>query len=266
VAPHPLFLSEDPDKPAPEGIEVITIRRANGAKKETYPHSFVAADLQSFEDIHKSFGGGDYELIGRNAHHIVSRKYVTLPGPSLPFSPTDASAPAPQPPASNARGGGGDGLGGMGAVIVAMIQSQAAQAQAQAQMMGQMMVAAMSRKEAPPTPPQDTALIQLLMKASHDDRQALTSLFATIATREPPAPSGDISAFQQGMALAMQLVESQGAAASGGGDWTPDTILQTVQAAVEGMKVAKDLAPSRPTVVEAPQPPQPAPPPSKGPP
>src|SRR4030095_17081285 len=83
---HPLFLNENDE--APPEIGYIHIVRYEGsfssARKITMPKQFSAEELTELEQIFDLYGGGHYELIGRDIgnQRITARRRYTLPGPS----------------------------------------------------------------------------------------------------------------------------------------------------------------------------------------
>lgn len=78
---HPLF-PPDEDGEAPQVLKIHVLRYEGGAKPVWCPRLFDAAELQSLEDIHGLFGGGTYELIGRDATNITARVTYAIPGKS----------------------------------------------------------------------------------------------------------------------------------------------------------------------------------------
>lgn len=98
---HPLFLWEEGERIIPIGW--INVRRYTAQGPVDCPRIWSAEELRSDDDVFTLFGGGTYELLGRNAlpngqpGQVVRRRRLMLEGASKPFSgeqPSQAQATA----------------------------------------------------------------------------------------------------------------------------------------------------------------------------
>jgi hypothetical protein len=86
---HPLFLNENDEDPPEVGF--IHIVRYDGPfsanRKIQVPKQFAAEELTDLEQIYELYGGGNYELIGRDYanQRITKRVRITLPGSPKPI-------------------------------------------------------------------------------------------------------------------------------------------------------------------------------------
>src|SRR6201986_1651515 len=85
---HPLFPPDenyDEDSEPPDIQEVSCQRKENG-KYVTAPRSFLLQALPNVSAIFAEFGGGEYQLIGRDSRHVIRcRVLLQLPGPPKPM-------------------------------------------------------------------------------------------------------------------------------------------------------------------------------------
>jgi hypothetical protein len=140
VTSHPLFpVDEDSDDDEIKTVQLIQIARKENGKPVFAPRARQASELQSLDQIHAEFGGGEYLLYAYNNGRISTRRTVNLPGKPKPMyddgidasaSPAQAPAPPPADPMSAMMGGGQGGL--MGLIMMMMQQMMQQQAQAAA--------------------------------------------------------------------------------------------------------------------------------------
>lgn len=88
---------EDGERAAPD-VHFVNVLRWEGGAKVTAPRLFRAEELQDQEQLFALYGGGKYELNGRDAtcSRIVARRALSLPGPSKPMHPAPEVASAPE--------------------------------------------------------------------------------------------------------------------------------------------------------------------------
>lgn len=104
-----LFAVDDEDGAGGEELRIpevhyISVLRWDGGAKVTAPRLFPAEELPDQAALFALYGGGKYELLGRDASstRIVAKRALNLSGPSKPLHPQEQAA-AP----SEAQQGGG---------------------------------------------------------------------------------------------------------------------------------------------------------------
>src|SRR5579864_7937210 len=86
---HPLFMWEEGERIIP--IAWINVRRYTSAGPVDAPRVWPAEELRTEDDIYSLFGGGTYELLGRNVlpgggpGQLIRRRRLTLEGAPKPF-------------------------------------------------------------------------------------------------------------------------------------------------------------------------------------
>jgi hypothetical protein len=101
---HPLFPAQDSESEPPE-IGWISLCRWNSQRGqlEYIPRKFSAEEIQDLSQIYELFGGGRYELVGRNraGNRIVAKRAYTVAGEPRPLTqetPVLDTKPAFTPP------------------------------------------------------------------------------------------------------------------------------------------------------------------------
>ena len=121
TSPHQLFPPLFPHRDEPyveprDGVLVTFQRRRSDGQFEHCPQDFAVAEVQSWMDVMRRWGGGEYRAIGKNGRHQIvalcpPRGWQTLEGASTQFTfpdgtlyglPIDATATDPATPPSAA--------------------------------------------------------------------------------------------------------------------------------------------------------------------
>jgi hypothetical protein len=88
---------DDDDAPVVPDVRFINVTRWDGGAKVTAPRLFRAEELADQGALFALYGGGRYELLGRDVTNsrIIAKRALNLPGPSKPMHDDQPSA-APQ--------------------------------------------------------------------------------------------------------------------------------------------------------------------------
>ena len=252
---HPLFPpsedDEDPDIEPPD-IQLIHVQRKENGKYVTAPRVFLAGELLSAAALHAEFGGGEYQLIGKDSRHILRRKVlIQLPGPPKPMF--DEGTPAPQAkPAANPMAammsGGGEGGGIMGIVMMMMQQMMQAQSTAaanQSQMMMAFIQSMASGNQAQITAAQENMNRQAERDA-RDKESQMAMLIKLTEARGSGNSSGTEESFFKGVEFmrhfSTQQIENMKNQAKSGGDVDLEGIIGTVLEALQGFNAFKEMS------------------------
>lgn len=220
---HPLFPPKDDDEDAPEVARIIVTRHEAGGPVVA-PHTFAAEDLQSFEDIVGLFGGGNYELIARDARRITARRQYRLGGKSKPLVAEEPSeTPRPQPAQQSA---------GADALVMTMMQTMMQMQQAQHQSTMQFLSAMVQSNQN-----NGREHVQAMQQSYQAAQEAQTRLMSAIIEAGRGASGGgglSADAAIQFIEMGAEMVHGQregggGGEGEGGGD---------LEAVTEGMNVA----------------------------
>lgn len=186
---HPLFLWEEGERI--QAIGWINVRRYTATGPVDSPRVWPASELLSDEDLYALFGGGSYELLGRNSlpngqpGQVIRRRRLMLEGPPKPFS---GETPQPQAAAAPAAGAMGSSAFDL---LLAQMREDRHEARQREERRDAEMRAAEERREARELQRSQTT-IQLVTGALG----AFVPLVQAIITRPPPpapappAPSG----------------------------------------------------------------------------
>lgn len=233
---HPLFPREQDDEDDERDISWIHVTRFERTGQVFHPRLFDAKELTSLEDISAHFGGGQYEVIGRteDRSRVSARHRWSLPGPSIPFVPSDAAGAPAAPPATPA------GLSG-DHQLLALIMQQSQQSNAQMMQMfmqmnaqtTQVMVAALSRDKG-----EGSAVVNAIATMAAKDKETLVALLSQIGKQN----SGGADQLMKGMELGLEMAAGK---AKDDTDSTLETIAGAVQAAA-AMANAAGPAPGAP--------------------
>lgn len=66
-------------------LELLLVRRLENERWIFVQGRFLPNELPDREAVRTRFGGGKYEVIGRNKHRIIARTTFVIDGPSLPI-------------------------------------------------------------------------------------------------------------------------------------------------------------------------------------
>lgn len=208
LAPHPLFPIDEEDDAEQEAPQVafITVSRFDNGQRSTAPRIFRAEELPSLEVLHALFGGGKYELLGRDAGNarIVAKRAYSIPGPPKPMFET------PEPEASSTP----PGLD-VAALLKAMQPQQASGFNMQA-VLGLLGVLApvftqYLQNQAAAQQAQTLAQQQFLatiLTTSQANNDKLVSVMGSLYAAKPSGGSGDGS-FRDGMQFMQDFIAGQ---------------------------------------------------------
>jgi hypothetical protein len=252
---HPLFPPSDEDdseEEAPDIQEILVQRKENG-KYVTAPRTFLAGELQSLGQLHAEFGGGEYQLIGRDSAKRIRRRAVNiLPGPLKPMFDEGPNEPA-KPVASSspmmAMMGGGEG-GIMGLVMMMMqqmMQSQQAASQQQSQMM-MAFIQTMATGNSAQIQAAQESMNRQAERDARDKESQMAMLVKLTEARGAGNSSGGEDSFFKGVEFmrhfSTQQLEmmKQQAAGKGGSDFDLEGIIGTVLEALQGFNAFKEMS------------------------
>jgi hypothetical protein len=215
--PHPLFLPEGEGEEPPE-IGFVNVKRWQNGRWVFAHRQYTPGDLDSLERLFELYGGGQYELVGRDKRNakITALKRLELDGDPLPLT---GEAPKPQPmqqPAPAPSGGGVlEGLLPMLLpLVVDYLKSSAAASRTQAEQQTQLMIAMMGRDA-------ENARAHIQTMQQLHDRQAQSQGDLLRAVLERSGGGGGMENFLQAAEVVNQIrqgaVEAV-AGADGGGD------------------------------------------------
>lgn len=241
---HPLFpAKEDDDEPPLIGS--ISICRFDPVKGTSpfIPRRFSAEEIRDLSQIAELYGGGRYELIGRNTegNRIVAKRVYEIAGESkplvAPLPMPDAPPPvrASQQPAQPASPFAG--LAPLLPVIVPVVlqymQTAAADRMAQQQRM----------QEASQSSQQQ---MQAMMMAMMQQQQSSSQAFIQAMSSLPHKGSGSSEEFRAGIAFAENLIQGKldAAAEAGGGETEAAEIMKTIGQAFEMLKLTGNGPPA----------------------
>lgn len=238
---HQLFPPEkDTDNPA--DIQYIIVQRYEGGNRVTCPYIFPADELPTIQALYGLFGGGKYELIGRdgNRQKITGRKSLTLPGKPKPLfnvgglqeavdeEESEASDPLDSPvarasataPLMNSLPAI---LGTLGPLLIAYMQGQQQMRLAESQTQATMFQSLLAQSN------QSSREFIQSMQAMH---QAQTAQMATIlAAKDSGDRTGGDGNFTDGIEWFQEFMAGQkeAMAEKEGGDKTFEQVMQGLQ-------------------------------------
>lgn len=260
--PHPLFppLDEEDDdaSPAPLVSEIL-IQRAEQGKKVTCPRMFRGEELQSLNDLHSLYGGGEYELIARHNGRITARRRYTIPGSMKPMydegnNPLEPTKTPIQAQVINPMQAMlGTGEGGVMGLIMMMMQSMMAQQAQAAQAQTQMFLAMMQGNQQQSAEEKANARAEL---AANIERERINSERTMTLMREmmqSRGQSGSGDEFSRGVdfyrSFANAQIEMARATAKESGEDGVSSILETLMQAFQGYQMLQQQ--SAPVVTQA---------------
>lgn len=245
---HPLFpVDETSDDDEIKPVTLIHIARKENGKLLFAPRARQAAELQSLEQIHSEFGGGEYTLIGYNNGRISTRRSVNLSGKSKPLYDEGVVDPIPVAqtttpvidPMAAMMGGSG---GGFMPLIMLMMQQQQQAADRQMQMFLAMMENTRSSSA------EDKAAARAEMQ-SNVERERINSerMMAMMQTAmQSKGGGGSGEDFTRGVefmrSFATQQIETLRQTAGNGGDTDWGSILETLGQVMQGVGMLKGVA------------------------
>lgn len=250
VVAHPLFpVDEDSDDDEIRTVTSIHVARKENGKLMFAPRPRRADELNSLEQIHSEFGGGEYCLIGYNNGRITARRTINLSGKSKPLF-DDGVEPVLEKPAApsqiinpmQAMMGGGEG-GIMGLIMMMMQQMMQAQAAA-AQNQTQMFMAMMSNTQAQSSEEKASARAEL---QANIERERISSERTMTLMREMMGAKGGGSGedFTRGVefyrSFANAQIEMARATAKESGDDGVGSILETLMQAFQGYQALQEM-------------------------
>lgn len=246
---HPLFpVDEESDDDEIKTVTLIQIARKENGKLMYAPRARQASELQSLEQIHAEFGGGEYAIIGYNNGRISARRTINLSGKPKPMfdDGIDSAAPpvpaAPPPVDPMAAMMGGQGGGGLMGLIMMMMQQMMQQQAAAAASQTQMFIAMMQGNQQSSSEEKAQARAEL---QANIERERINSERTMTLMREMMSnKGGDSSAgFTQGVEFMrgfaqMQIEQLKTAAKSDDGpDW--GSLIETFGLAMQTFGVGK---------------------------
>lgn len=251
VVAHPLFpIGEDDDDDEIRTVTSIHVARKENGKLMFAPRPRRADELQSLEQIHAEFGGGEYCLIGYNNGRITARKTINLSGKSKPLFDdgieqiTEKPAPAQVINPMMAMMGGGDTGGIMGLIMMMMqqmMQQQAASAASQTQMFIAMMQN--SRESSSEEKAQARAELQANIERERISSERTMSLMREMMQSKGQTGSGED--FTRGVefyrSFANAQIEMARATAKESGDDGVSSILETLMQAFQGYQALQEM-------------------------
>ncbi len=256
---HPLFPPSDDDddtETEPPDIYEILVQRKEQGKYCSAPRTFQPDELTSLASLFNEYGGGEYQIIGRDSRHIIRRRAIyMLPGLSKPLF-DDGGARAPEPKAPTAPNpmaammGAGEGGGMMGLVMMMMQSMMSQQAEASRQSM-QMMMAFMQTMASGTTADKQAAQEAMNRQAERDARASenqMKMMLELTQARQAGNSSGSEEAFFKGVEFmrhfSTQQIEQMKLAATGkkDSDFDLEGLLGTALEALQGFKAFQDMS------------------------
>lgn len=245
-AGHPLFpLPEgaDPDEQPPLIGSITLVRHevtAHGAAPVWIPHRFHASELRELSQIQEQFGGGRYELIGRNlaGNHIVARRTYTLPGKPKPLTPQVDDEEKPRTAAAPA----------VAPALPAMLSQQNIGAWMQVATIVSPFILKWLESMANDRAAQARAHQELMLAIMNNQQNSAASSVAMMQSLlEKHSGGGGTADFMRGIEFMQGFFESKAAElekANGGGEGggaNEMQMMQTVGNIIEGIKMIKEL-------------------------
>lgn len=231
---HPLFPPRSDDDEALDIGWIQVTRREPTGQQVWCPRKFAASELTDEAQLNELFGGGTYELIGRDAkgQRIIARRGLVLPGPSKPLfeaPPPSAEAHNPAPAAGPysshvpAQAQGPSWLPIVATIMPLILQW----------LTGQQQMNQQARQDS-------QAMLLAMMNQAQSSNAQIVTLLSNI---NRPADGGTKEGFREGMnfmqeLLAGQLEQAQAAKAEHGED---ESIMKTIEQITQAMGLVKDL-------------------------
>ena len=220
---HPLFpaTSENADPPRVSKINIARFDPIKGTSP-FIPRLFDAAEIRDLSQIAEMFGGGRYELVGRDEHRIVARRSYEIAGESKPLvqevpKPVHDTVPSPALPPPAQSGMGFGGFAAMLPIVVPIILQY-------------LQNAAAERRE---QQTQNQAMYMNMMQQQQASSQAFIQAMSNLNKG-----SGSSEDFRAGIAWAENFIAGKmEAAAEGGGETDAAEIMKTIGQAFEMMKL-----------------------------
>jgi hypothetical protein len=228
---HPLFPAKDENDDPPQ-IGKISIARFDPVKGTSpfIPRMFDAKEILDLSQISEMYGGGRYELVGRNAegNRIVAKRVYDIAGPSKPLVaevPPVETAPVYHPPAAPAQASQMNMATVLPIVVPIVLQY--------------LQNAAADRRE---QQAQSQAMTMAMMQQQQASSQAFIQAMSTLPQR---SGGGSSEEFRAGIQFAENLIEAKMAAANeaGGGEADAGEIMKTIGQAFEMLKLTGGSSP-----------------------
>lgn len=244
---HPLFpVGEDADEDEIKTVTSIHIARKENGKLMYAPRPRAANELESLEQIHAEFGGGEYVLIGYNNGRISARRMVNLSGKPKPmYDEGVQEEPKPQAtvaPVIDPMSGGNNSL--MGLIMMMMQQMMQQQAQA-AQSQTQMFIAMMqgNRQASAEEKAQARAELQANIERERISSERTMALMREMMTARSGGSGEDFTRGVEFMrSFATQQIETLKETATKGGDTDWGSILETLGQVMQGVGMLKQVS------------------------
>lgn len=211
---HPLFARDDDDPRPPAKVDVIHVTRAERSGVVWCPRSFEPDELQSLAQLFELYGGGTYELIGRDSDtgRVSARRKYVIDGPSKPFVEEQKTQPAPAPQVAPPQPAVGAGDSLLVAVLGMMTKSMEVTAQmmtASQQATTQLLATVLAESKNG-----SNAQIQAIAEMARADKDRTTSLVERLLALKQGG-AGGTEDFLRGVEFATALGGGEG---SGGFD------------------------------------------------
>lgn len=228
---HPLFPAKDEGDDPPR-ITNMNISRFDPVKGNSpfIPRLFGADEIRDLSQIAEMYGGGRYELVGRDGNRIVAKRVYDIAGDSKPLvasAPTPPAEPVQQVIQQAPQNQGGLNLASVLPIVVPIVLQY-------------LQNAAADRRE---QQAQSQAMTMAMMQQQQASSQAFIQAMSTLPTRGGGNGSED---FKAGIAFAESIIEGKMAAAAeaNGEDTAVKEIMTTVGQAFEMMKLTGNTPPA----------------------
>jgi hypothetical protein len=225
---HPLFPNLEDDQEVQVGYIHVTRFESGGTVYA--PKLFKAEELQDLDTIVQLYGGGKYELIGRDlkGQRVVTRQTYTLPGKPKPLGPEE-NEPDPKPPVSQTPTPDVANMNPMALmmpIMMQMMQMQAAQATNMHQSTMQMITALIAKSS-------DGANQHVATMQSLHDRHAAdqAAMYQTILAAKGNNGGGSPGDFMKGVEFMKKFVENNVPAEAQQDESFMSTLAQIMQGA-----------------------------------
>jgi hypothetical protein len=251
---HPLFPpgEEDDEDGEPPDIQEIYVQRKEQGKYVSAPRTFMINELPNIQALFAEFGGGEYQLTGRDSRHILRRRVVLqLPGAPKPMfdegqAPAKQAAPPPPNPMAAMMGGGEGGIMGLVMMMMQqMMQSQQAAAQQQSNMMMAFIQTMAQGNQTQITAAQE-AMNRQAERDAKDKQLQIEMMMKLAEVRQSGNSTGGEEAFFKGVEFmrhfSTQQVEMAKASAKSGGEFDLESILESVGQALQGFSALKEMS------------------------
>lgn len=227
---HPLFPPLGDEEQSPD-VVTIHVTRHQSQGQVWHRKRFGAEELTELDQIHVDFGGGRYELIGKNERgKIVARRVYVLDGRPKPLNPTEedetdaGDPPAVAAPLPTNGHSGNDQTMQMFMSMMNMMSQQMIAAQSANTQLLQAMLAMMQANT--------NAHVQTMAQTFERGAQNQTEVMRLLAERhQQPEGSSAVEALTRGIELGQQM--------QGGADDGLEEVASIATALTQGIGLAK---------------------------